>query len=110
MKEALDVLDFQDSEHKQVSLAIRAVGKLATAIVKFSGKASLTEAFHRLEPFGTSTRVGEGREGSLGYAVTLVGAFADMVIHLDYIEDFMVIFIAQVTGNIFYQFPQLFAK
>jgi hypothetical protein len=43
-------------------------------------------------------RVGEGREGSLGYAVTLVGAFADMVIHLDYVEDFMVIFIAQVRG------------
>jgi hypothetical protein len=56
VKDALDVLDTQDSEPKWVSLAIRAVGKLAAAIVKFSGKESLTEAFHRLEPFGTSTR------------------------------------------------------
>lgn len=56
MKDALDVLDSQDSDPKRISLAIRAVGKLAAAIVKFSGKESLMEAFHRLEPFGTSTR------------------------------------------------------
>ena len=53
----MDVLDTQDAEPKRVSLAIRAVGKLAAAIVKFSGKESLKEAFHRLEPFGTSTRL-----------------------------------------------------
>ncbi|KAG0609962.1 hypothetical protein M758_7G027900 [Ceratodon purpureus] len=110
IKDALDVLDTQNADPKKVSLAIRAVGKFAAAIVKFSGKESLKEAFHRLEPFGASIRAGEGREGSLGYAVTLVGAFADIVIHLEDVEDFMVTFIAQVTGNIFYQFPQLFAK
>lgn len=41
-------------------------------------------------------RAGQGREEFLGHAVTLVGAFADMVIHLDDVEDFMVAFIAEV--------------
>jgi len=58
-------------------------------------KWSLTVLYRYSNPSGLG-RVGEGREGSLGYAVTLVGAFADMVIHLDYVEDFMVTFIAQV--------------
>jgi hypothetical protein len=55
-------------------------------------------------------RAGEARNGSLGHAVTLVGAFADIVLHLDDVEDFMVYFIAEVTGNIYYQVPQLFPK
>jgi hypothetical protein len=41
-------------------------------------------------------RAGEARNGSLGHAVTLVGAFADIVLHLDDVEDFMVYFIAEV--------------
>ncbi|XP_024384636.1 uncharacterized protein [Physcomitrium patens] len=110
VKDALDVLNAQDADPKRISLAIRALGKLAACIVKFSGKESLKDAFHRLEPFGSLSRLGDGREGSLGYAVTLVGAFADMVIHLDDVEDLMVTFIAQVTGSIFFLYPQLFAK
>ena len=46
--------------------------------------------------FGASIRAGEGREGSLAYAIMLVGASADIVIHLEDVEDFMVTFIAQV--------------
>jgi len=44
-------------------------------------------------------RAGEARNGSLGHAVTLVGAFADIVLHLDDVEDFMVYFIAEVCFN-----------
>lgn len=55
-RDTLGVLDTKGAEPKRVSLAIRAVGKMAAPIVKFSGKGSLKEAFHRLEPFGVSSR------------------------------------------------------
>lgn len=56
VKNALDVLNAQDADPKRISLAIRALGKLAACIVKFSGKESLKDAFHRLEPFGSLSR------------------------------------------------------
>jgi hypothetical protein len=99
IRDALEVLNSQGVDPMRVSLAICTIGKLAAPIAKFSGKGSLKEAFHRLQPFGASLRAGEARNGSLGHAVTLVGAFADIVLHLDDVEDFMVYFIAEVCFN-----------
>lgn len=56
MTDALGILDAEGVDQKRVSLAIRAIGKLAAPIIKFSGKESLREAFHRLQPFGASSR------------------------------------------------------
>ncbi|KAL2645174.1 hypothetical protein R1flu_012761 [Riccia fluitans] len=106
------LLDAPYADKKLLSLAIRGLGKLSPLIVKFSGKETLKKVFHRLTSLGEtpSSRGGEAYEDSLGHSVTLLGAFADMVIYFDSVEDFMVSFIAEVTGNIFYQFPNLFPK
>lgn len=53
LKSTLDILDSKDSHHKLVAIAIRALGKLSPAIVKYSGIESLKQAFQRLVPFGT---------------------------------------------------------
>ncbi|KAL3698516.1 hypothetical protein R1sor_012592 [Riccia sorocarpa] len=107
-----DILDEPYSDKKLQSLAIRGLGKLSPLIVRFSGKETLKKVFHRLTSLGgtPSSGGGDGYEDFLGHSVTLIAAFADMVIHFDSVEDFMVSFIAEVTGNIFYQFPNLFPK
>jgi hypothetical protein len=56
IRDALEVLNSQGVDPMRVSLAIRTIGKLAAPIAKFSGKGSLKEAFHRLQPFGASLR------------------------------------------------------
>jgi hypothetical protein len=56
IRDALEVLNSQGADPMRVSLAIRTIGKLAAPIAKFSGKGSLKEAFHRLQPFGGSLR------------------------------------------------------
>lgn len=66
--------------------------------MRFSKQISVSFEKWSLTDMQELGRAGGGREGSLGYAVTLVGAFADIVIHLDYVEDFMVTFIAQVCS------------
>ncbi|OAE24558.1 hypothetical protein AXG93_2415s1380 [Marchantia polymorpha subsp. ruderalis] len=113
-----DILDAPSVDKMLLSLAIRGVGKLSPLIVKYSGKETLEKVFHRLSSLGGTTttrdkwncRGGEVYENYIGHSVILIGAFADIVNHFDRVEDFMVSFIAEVTGNIFYQFPELYPK
>ncbi|XP_002965996.2 DNA-dependent protein kinase catalytic subunit [Selaginella moellendorffii] len=110
MKHMLDTLEFRQDNPKLVALAIRGIGKLAGPIVKYSGKSDLEKAFQRLVPFvGSFSRGGDSHE-ELGYAVTVVGAFANIVVYIDRVEDFMVSLITEVTGRIFFQYPSLFPK
>ncbi|GBG68754.1 hypothetical protein CBR_g3294 [Chara braunii] len=107
----LNILDSVDSPKSEVAIAIRALGRLAAPIVRFSGKDELKRAIGRLVPFGNSAlaMIEEGDE-MVGHAVTIIGAFADMVVHLDSVDDTLCLFIAQVTGKVVWQFPQLWPK
>ncbi|XP_057814078.1 uncharacterized protein LOC131027990 isoform X1 [Cryptomeria japonica] len=109
--DALGVLDSPGSDPQLTSLAILTVGKLSPLIVKFSGKGSLLQTFYRLVPFGGSPhRDTNGREESSKFSVTLVGAFAGMVVYLDDIENYTVSLIAKAVGNAFHGFPYMFSK
>ena len=55
MKTVFGILNDQSSSPRDVSLAIRAQGKLAGAILKFSGEEELRKALNRLLPFGAQT-------------------------------------------------------
>jgi hypothetical protein len=56
MANFLEILDAQYMESNLLlALAVRGVGRLSPAIVKFSGKETLQQVFHRLKAFGGST-------------------------------------------------------
>ncbi|MCO5603922.1 hypothetical protein L7F22_058078 [Adiantum nelumboides] len=106
---ALDILDARDRNFKLIALAIRMVGKLSPAILKFSGKEVLQQAFQRVAAFGSLSQR-EAQEESLGFSVTLVGAVSDIIDTLCDVDNYVVTVITEAVGNIFFQFPNLFPK
>ncbi|KAI5080747.1 hypothetical protein GOP47_0003930 [Adiantum capillus-veneris] len=106
---ALDILDARDQNFKLIALAIRMVGKLSPAILKFSGKRVLQQAFQRVAAFGSLSQR-EAQEESLGFSVTLVGAVSSIIDTLCDVDNYVVTVITEAVGNIFFNFPNLFPK